>query len=150
MSKGITCWWFCFFKTFCGFLYLHPDLLWRCLENMPELFFLAIPIWRHAPSVQLIWTKWTVHCTLGSIVQLTADLTVDSGVACWNPSPAISHESWNIFSSHSLGADSRRAVVHYWGKYVHLELVNCLGGLCLPRTVKAGELTGLSWQGCVD
>ena len=29
--------------------------------------------------------------------------------------------------------DSRRAVVSYWGKYVHKVLVNCLRGLSLPR-----------------
>ena len=28
---------------------------------------------------------------------------------------------------------SRRAVVSYWQKYVHEVLVNCLGGLSLPR-----------------
>ena len=30
-------------------------------------------------------------------------------------------------------ADSRRAVFSYWRKYVHKVLVNCLGGLSLPR-----------------
>ena len=30
-------------------------------------------------------------------------------------------------------ADSRGAVVSKWRKYVHEVLVNCLGGLCLPR-----------------
>ena len=34
-----------------------------------------------------------------------------------------------IYSS----ADSRRAVVSYWQKYVHAVLVNHLGGLSLPR-----------------
>ena len=33
----------------------------------------------------------------------------------------------------SLSADSRGAVVSYWGKYVHEVLVNRLGGLSLPR-----------------
>ena len=33
----------------------------------------------------------------------------------------------------SPSADSRGAVVSYWGKYVHEVLVNCLGGLSLPR-----------------
>ena len=32
-----------------------------------------------------------------------------------------------------LPADSRRAVVNYWQKYVHEVLVNRLGGLSLPR-----------------
>ena len=29
-------------------------------------------------------------------------------------------------------ADSRRAVVNYWRKFVHLVLVKCLGSLSLP------------------
>ena len=33
----------------------------------------------------------------------------------------------------SPSADSRRAVVSCWGKYVHGVLVNHLGGLSLPR-----------------
>ena len=33
----------------------------------------------------------------------------------------------------SPSADSRRAVVSYWRKYVHEELVNRLKGLSLPR-----------------
>ena len=33
----------------------------------------------------------------------------------------------------SPSADSRRAVVSYWPKYVHEALVNRLGGLSLPR-----------------
>ena len=33
----------------------------------------------------------------------------------------------------SPSAFSRRAVVSYWRKYVHEVLVNCLGGLSLPR-----------------
>ena len=33
----------------------------------------------------------------------------------------------------SPSADSRRAVVSYWQKYVHEVLVNHLGGLSLPR-----------------
>ena len=33
----------------------------------------------------------------------------------------------------SPSADSRRTVVSYWLKYVHLVLVNHLGGLSLPK-----------------
>ena len=33
----------------------------------------------------------------------------------------------------SPSADSRKAVVSYWRKYVHEVLVNRLGGLSLPR-----------------
>ena len=38
----------------------------------------------------------------------------------------ISHRNY-------ISADSRGAVVSYWRKYVHKVLVNCLGGLSLPR-----------------
>ena len=40
-----------------------------------------------------------------------------------------------ILSVAILPADSRRAVVSYWQKYVHLVLINCLGGLSLPRNI---------------
>ena len=49
-------------------------------------------------------------------------------------------KSWVLGSIPSLAntfvspsAFSRRAVVSYWQKYVHEILVNCLGGLSLPR-----------------
>ena len=41
--------------------------------------------------------------------------------------------SWNFYSHSIPYTDSRRAVVSYWWKYMHLVLVNCLGGLNLPR-----------------
>ena len=41
----------------------------------------------------------------------------------------ISHPHTFVYPS----ADSRRAVVSYWQKYVHEVLVNHLGGLSLPR-----------------
>ena len=37
------------------------------------------------------------------------------------------------FTVVSPSAGSRRAVVSYWRKHVHLELVNLLGGVSLPR-----------------
>ena len=36
-------------------------------------------------------------------------------------------------------ADSRRAVVSYWRKNVHLELVNCLGGLPRNSVVRVND-----------
>ena len=46
-----------------------------------------------------------------------------------------------IFFGHSYPyTDSRRAVISYWQKYVRLVLVNCLGGLSLPRN-SASRLT---------
>ena len=56
-----------------------------------------------------------------SVVLLTQEPEVPSSI----PGPA------NIFVSRS--ADSRRAVVSYWQKYVHEVLVNRLGGLSLAR-----------------
>ena len=38
-----------------------------------------------------------------------------------------------ILNTVSPSADSRRAVVSYWRKYVHEVLANRLGGLSLPR-----------------
>ena len=41
---------------------------------------------------------------------------------------------WNNFCGHSLHTfDSSKAVVSYWHKYVHLGLINPLGGLILSR-----------------
>ena len=44
---------------------------------------------------------------------------------------------------HSLATDSRRALVSYWQKYVHLVLGNCVGGQCLPRKMCAFEPGGV-------
>ena len=49
------------------------------------------------------------------------------GLSHTNRESAITHKQ--IKGS----AFSRRAVVSYWRKYVHEVLVNCLGGLSLPR-----------------
>ena len=47
------------------------------------------------------------------------------------------HENTNRLSEKSVirspSADSRRAVVSYWRKYVHEVVVNRFGGLSLPR-----------------
>ena len=61
----------------------------------------------------------------GRIAQSVGHLTRKSGVLV--PYPVWQH----TFVSPS--AFSRRAVVSYWRKYVHEVLVNCLGGLSLPR-----------------
>ena len=46
--------------------------------------------------------------------------------------PGFDTRSGNILSF-LLPLFSRKAVVSYWRKYVHEVLVNCLGGLSLPR-----------------
>ena len=59
------------------------------------------------------------------VAQSVGHLTRKSGVLGSIPGLA----TYFRFSS----AFSRRAVVSYWGKYVHEILVNRLGGLSLPR-----------------
>ena len=50
-----------------------------------------------------------------------------------NPGP-LSYESGALpIALRGPAADSRRAVVSYWRKYVHQVLINRLGGLSLPR-----------------
>ena len=61
----------------------------------------------------------------GRVAQSVGRLTRKSGVL--GSIPGLAH----TFVSPS--ADSRRAVVSYWRKYVHEVLVNRLGGLSLPR-----------------
>ena len=61
----------------------------------------------------------------GRVAQSVGHLTRKSG--SWVQYPVWQH----TFVSPS--AFSRRAVVSYWRKYVHEVLVNCLGGLSLPR-----------------
>ena len=61
----------------------------------------------------------------GRVGQLVGHLTRKSEVLGSISGPA----TYFRFSS----ADLRGAVVSYWRKYVHEVLVNCLGGLSLPR-----------------
>ena len=49
------------------------------------------------------------------------------------PPPAPLPTPMHAASIGTPSADSRRAVVSYWRKYVHPVLVNRLGGLSLPR-----------------
>ena len=61
----------------------------------------------------------------GRVVQSVGHLVRKSGF--WVRYPVWQH------TSVSPSAFSRRAVVSYWRKYVHEELINRLGSLCLPR-----------------
>ena len=63
--------------------------------------------------------------TLGCVAQSVARLTHKPEV------PGSLPGQPHTFVSSS--ADSRRAVVSYWRKYVHEALVDRLGGLSLPR-----------------
>ena len=60
---------------------------------------------------------------LGRVAQSVGHPTLKSGVLSLIPGLA----------TYFLFSDSRRAVVSYWRKNVHKVLVNCLGGLSLPR-----------------
>ena len=55
-------------------------------------------------------------------------------LACLTQEPEVSVQySVRPLTFVSPSADSRRAVVSYWQKCVLLILVNCLGGLSLPK-----------------
>ena len=62
---------------------------------------------------------------MGRVAQSLEHLTRKSGVLCSIPGLQYTFVSPSAFS--------RRAVVSYWGKYVHEVLVNRLGVLSLPR-----------------
>ena len=62
---------------------------------------------------------------MGCVAQSVACLTQEPKVPGSIPGPA------KYF--HFSFADSRRAIVSYWRKYLHKILVNGLGGLSLPR-----------------
>ena len=82
-----------------------------------------------SPCFQLFLQRETASATSffalpGRVAQLVGHLTHKSKVLGSIPGLAI----YFPFS-----ADSRRAVVSYWQNYVRFVLVNCLGGLSLPR-----------------
>ena len=76
-------------------------------------------------TVDLLKTEFFPFKKPGHVAQLVARLTQELEVPVQYP--VLPH----TFISPS--ADSRRAVVIYWWKYVHKVLVNRLGGLSLPR-----------------
>ena len=124
------------------------------LTQEPEVlgFFPGLAVWQHTfvpPSafsrraVVSYWRKYVhevlVNCLGGlslprkNVVRLTdrPDMTLD--VYCGRKTTMqLQQQVWpHTFISPS--ADSRRAVVSYWHKYVHKVLVTCLGGLNLAR-----------------
>ena len=70
-----------------------------------------------------LWIFFHSH-KLGHVAQSEACLTLKPEV----PSQYLVRPHTSV----SPSADSRRAVVSYWQKYVHEVLVNHLGGLSLP------------------
>ena len=70
------------------------------------------------------WPIWLPFMVPGRVAQLVGHLTHESEILGSIPSLA----TYFCFS-----ADSRRAVVSYWRKYVQEVLVNRLEGLSLPR-----------------
>ena len=87
---------------------------------------------------QYIWI-WKRPVLAHSIVGRTPDLYVRG--------PGFDIRSGHTFVSPS--ADSRRAVVSYWRKYVHEVLVNRLGGLSLSRksVVRLTDMTLDDYRG---
>ena len=86
----------------------HNICLYRKIWKIkPKLSLLFLLIWARLPS------------------------TVGSCLTKWQRS-RVRYPVWpHTFISPS--ADSKRAVVSYWQKCVHKVLINCLGGLSLPR-----------------
>ena len=70
------------------------------------------------------------------LLQLCSHGEMLFSIICWarrTQEPEVPGSIPGPATSVSPSADSRRAVVSYWQKYVHLVLVNLSGGLCLPR-----------------
>ena len=81
-------------------------------------------------------------------ISILLSISKDAPVPFLQILPSIAHETtvssfqlfYGVFQfkvwQHTFvspSAFSRRVVVSYWRKYVHEVLVNCLGGLSLPR-----------------
>ena len=82
-------------------------------------YFIVVPVNSFSPSNSQLFLP-------GRVVQSVAHLTQEPEVPGSIPGPA----TYFRFSS---SADSRGAAVSYWRKYTHKVLVNCLGGLSLPK-----------------
>ena len=101
------------------------SLLSECRNNLPlkrKLFFICV-------SRFLLYSDFNLDFNQGFAQVQTPAL----------PPTFLRDWSWNNFymPDNSLStADSSRAVISYWQKYVFLLLVNCLAGLSLPRNSK--------------
>ena len=76
----------------------------------------------HLHSLSRIFTMDSQPSCLGQLVERLAQEPEVSGSI---PGPA---------AFVSASADSRRAVVSYWRKYLHIVLVNSIGGQSLSRS----------------
>ena len=81
------------------------------------------------PSSKGVWGKILI---VGTPKRITINVAVEFYNEVVSQGSWVRYPVWqHTFVSPS--AFSRRAVVSYWRKYVHEVLVNCLGGLSLPR-----------------
>ena len=100
----------------------------------------VVSYWRK--DVHLVLVNCLGSLPRNSVVRLT-DCLYMTIVVDWGIKPEINQTiilPWNNFYGHSPpSTDSNKAVVSYWQKFMHLVLVNCLGGLSLPRN------TGSKW-----
>ena len=104
------------------------DLIWsseEVWENYVEYFMLANGKFRMQKYVRTVSYLVSRVATQLPRPHILHTWLVSQG--SWVRYPVWQH----TFVSPS--AFSRRAVVSYWRKYVHEVLVNCLGGLSLPR-----------------
>ena len=104
-----------------------------------QTVYTQIPFWS-----SLIWVCTVSLELLVPVlnISITAPGRVAQSVGPW----LVSQRSWARYpvwphTSVSPSADSRRAVISYWRKYMHEVLVNRLGGLSLPRK-RVVRLTG--------
>ena len=119
-QKGIYSLWLLIdFSSVCCSLSRWLSLDNRCVPTPKDLWIIVVydPLWL---SPLLSERTITVRVQ-GRVVQLVGHLTHKSDVL------------GSIVGLVSPSADSRRAVVYNWRKYVHEVLVNRLGGLSLPR-----------------
>ena len=100
------------------------------LKQIKKIFLLCLLTWRFDKH-SLAQTTYLEHIFMVPEVFQPGSSTVQvygyTPIVSWVRYPVWPH------TSVSPSADSRRAVVSYWPKYVHEVLVNGLGGLSLPR-----------------
>ena len=94
------------------------------IQTFCNCFCISYNLLRH-PCKDVVWKHVIPHKKPSRLSQSVTRLTEEPEVPDSIPVPAT------YFVSPS--ADSNRAVVSYWRKYVHEVLVNRSGGLSLPR-----------------
>ena len=103
-------------------------------------FMLLIHDSNKARSMQLLYNLKEAYCMYNQNEVLDTHMKcVGSRSAVGNASDSRARGPVQPHTFVTPSADSRRTVVNYWRKYVHLVLVNFLGDLCLPRNSVVSE-----------